>query len=102
MGSHYGLVSDYTYEPHPDYFTLLAWKTLMGTVVLNANSTAAIGSDDLRIYAHCARGRSGAVAIAFINVSPRQAHKFDLQIDGSTLSSRREEYLFSAPDGNLL
>merc|ERR1712130_197561 len=26
VGSHYGLVRDFSYEPNPDYFALLAWK----------------------------------------------------------------------------
>lgn len=65
VGSDYGLLDPETLEPRPDYWASLLWKRAMGTRVLRTRST----SKQVRAYAHCAaRGPSGAVALALVNL----------------------------------
>lgn len=64
-GGHYSLVRDDDLEPHPDYFTSVLWKRLMGQQVLTPVADEA--RDMLRAYAHCSP--QGGVTFALINLS---------------------------------
>ncbi|VVA34923.1 PREDICTED: heparanase [Prunus dulcis] len=65
VGGNYGLLNRTSFVPNPDYYSALLWHRLMGQGVLAVNSNA---SADLRIYAHCARGRAG-ITVVLINFS---------------------------------
>ncbi|MDR3530866.1 MAG: hypothetical protein P4L90_09970 [Rhodopila sp.] len=85
--SEYGLIDQATMVPRPNYWAALLWRQLMGTTVLNAESSNA----DLRLYAHCMRGRPGGVTVLAINTSRTQAASLDLPSasTGYTLTARQ-------------
>eukprot|EP01052_Picozoa_sp_SAG31_P001332 SAG31_NODE_45_length_31062_cov_17.179957_17_plen_331_part_00 len=61
-----GTAANDVYHALPDYFATVLWKQLMGTGVLNV--TAVDGPAELRVYAHCTRGRAHAMTLLLINV----------------------------------
>lgn len=67
--SDYGLLTENTFTPKPNYWAALLWKRTMGTVVLDPG-TSSQGS--LRLYAHCLKDRSGGVALLALNTSTSQ------------------------------
>ena len=110
VGSHYGLLADYSYHPNPDYYTLLLWKRLMGAGVLGVSiqpisGAMADGVDELHVYAHCTVG-GGGVTLAFINISPNRWYTVDIDLMSRGLdpprnqSIKREEYHI-VPDAGL-
>jgi heparanase 1 len=62
--SDYGLIDEKTLNPRPNYWSALLWRQLMGTTVLEAGASP---SENLHLYAHCMRGRSGGVVLLAIN-----------------------------------
>ena len=86
--SDYGLLDEKTYEPRPNYWAALLWRTLMGTTVLDAGAGTAPG---LRVYAHCLRNHPGGVAILAMNTDRTQAHELDLPAGA-------ERYSLTTPD----
>lgn len=71
-GSDYGLLSEPDLETRPDYWASLLWTSLMGTGVLQAQSS----DPRVRAYVHCERGRegrSGSAILLAINLWPDQA-----------------------------
>ncbi len=62
--SDYGLLDGTTFAPRPNYWAALLWRRLMGTSVLDAGPPVQSG---LHVYAHCARGVAGGVALLVIN-----------------------------------
>lgn len=68
--SDYALLDSESFAPRPSYWAALLWSRLMGTRVLGIDS----GHEDLRVYAHCLKGRPGGVALVAINLAdaPRQ------------------------------
>jgi hypothetical protein len=62
--SDYGLLDENTFAPRPNYWAALLWRRFMGTTVLNPQITA---GTDLPLYAHCASGQRGGVALLAIN-----------------------------------
>lgn len=64
--SDYSLIEEGTRAPRPNYWAAVLWKRLMGTTVLESPASP---SPELRLYAHCLKGRPGGVAIAAINLS---------------------------------
>ena len=62
--SDYGLLNEETLEPRPDYWAALVWKRTMGSVVLDPGTRK---DSSLRIYAHCAAGGKGGVAVLALN-----------------------------------
>jgi heparanase 1 len=86
IGGDYGMLDCSTGAPLPDYYTALAFTTVMGQRVLGARVAglgvagagggAALGgaASSVRTYAHCAApaaaaGKAGAVAVLVINLS---------------------------------
>ena len=86
--SDYGLLDEKTYEPRPDYWAALLWRTLMGTTVLDAGAST---TPSLRVYAHCLRNHPGGVALLAINTDRKQAQALDLPAEA-------ERYSLTAPD----
>jgi heparanase 1 len=86
-GGSYGLIDEATLAPNPDYWATLLWRRLMGPVVLAATS------DDttVRVYAHCAAGRPGAVTLLAINLDAKQA-----AVVSADIGSSAELYLATA------
>ena len=85
--SDYGLLDENTHLPRPNYWAALLWRRLMGNIVLDAGVSPQAG---LHVYAHCARGRSGGVALLAINndrhasrelTLPRPAKRYTLSAD---------------------
>jgi heparanase 1 len=93
--SDYGLLDENTFEPRPNYWAALLWRTLMGTTVLNAGPSPAT---TLHLYAHCLRGEPGGVAVLAINTDrtvsqaltvPPRARRYTLsaaKLEDSTVS----------------
>jgi heparanase len=65
-GSDYGLVDDATMAPRPDYWASVLWKRLMGTNVLDVQTS----TDDafVRVYAHCTPSVAGGVTLLLVNL----------------------------------
>jgi hypothetical protein len=68
--SDYGLIDETTLTPRPNYWSALLWRKLMGTTVLNAESSQTA----VHLYAHCLRGQSGGVAVLAINTDRDAPH----------------------------
>ncbi|HMD76377.1 MAG TPA: hypothetical protein VKG86_03270 [Terracidiphilus sp.] len=62
--SDYGLLDEKTYEPRPNYWAALLWRTLMGATVLDPGPSPA---PSLHLYAHCLRDKPGGVALLVID-----------------------------------
>ena len=82
--SDYGLLSEESFVPRPDYWAALLWRRLMGPRALDSGVAIREG---LHLYAHCLRGSTSAVALLAINNSrtrvtsitlPLQARRYTL------------------------
>jgi heparanase 1 len=77
VGGNYGMLDWFSYEPNPDYYSLLLWSKLMGRNVLKSTILNTSTSHQLRAYAHCSKDNSniytnftkGSVTILLINLS---------------------------------
>jgi heparanase len=81
--SDYGLLDESTLEPRPDYWAAFLWKRLMGAVVLDPGVA---GSENLRVFAHCAQHQSGGVALVLLNTDPEHAQTVTLGQPGERLT----------------
>jgi hypothetical protein len=86
--SDYGLLNEDTLEPRPNYWLALLWKKLMGTVVLDPGVPA---TNDLDVYAHCAKDTKGGVAVAVTNFDTKQEQVL-------FIPARSERYTLSAAE----
>lgn len=68
--SDYSLIEESTREPRPNYWAAVLWKRTMGERVL-APPPAPNG--DVRLFAHCAAGKPGKVALAVLNIGGQAA-----------------------------
>jgi len=75
--SDYGLLDERTFAPRPDYWAALLWRRLMGTTVLDPDSSSAPG---LYLYAHCLRDQPGGVALLAINTDRAASAALELPI----------------------
>ena len=66
-GSDYGLIDDATLTPRPDYWASVLWKRLMGTTVLAVAPASSTAPKATSVYAHCAKGVTGGVAVVYVN-----------------------------------
>jgi heparanase 1 len=73
--SDYGLLSEDTLQPRPDYWAALLWKRTMGSTVLNPLATA---DPSVRIYAQCTKGKHGGVTLLAMNTDPARGHAIAL------------------------
>ena len=80
IGGGYELVNRTTFEPNPDYFAALLWRSIVGTTVLPAPALAAADTAhaprlaaDVRAYAACARGDADGAAAAWLPNASRGA-----------------------------
>ena len=62
--SDYGLLHEGDFTPRPNYWAAVLWRRLMGTTVLQPETSP---SENLHLYAHCLRGVPGGVAVLAIN-----------------------------------
>jgi heparanase 1 len=91
-GADYGLLSEPSLDPRPDYFASVLWRRLMGAKVLAATVTRPL---TLRVYAHCAASEfpPGAVTALLINLD--DAQPITVALDGISAGAR-ELYLVDA------
>jgi hypothetical protein len=75
--SDYGLLTEYTFEPRPNYWAALLWHTLMGTTVLDPGLSPAT---TLHLYAQCLPNHPGGVTLLVINANPQTAQSLDLPL----------------------
>ena len=71
FGGDYGLLDNSMYLPTPGYWIALLHKRLMGRKVLDVTGVDGEGGGEgggLTVYAHCARGRAGGVALLAANL----------------------------------
>lgn len=85
--SDYGLLDQSTLEPQPDYWATVLWKRTMGTTVLDPGMPA---GQAVRVYAHCARGVPGGVALVALNTDPdkEQTIALDMPAERFTMTAR--------------
>jgi heparanase 1 len=95
IGGYYALFDHKTLRPHPDWWAAVLHKRLMGTRVLSASSS----ETNIYSFAHCAKGTSGAVTVALVNLA---ASERSISFSGAVSPSSRDEYCLtsSALDGN--
>ena len=86
--SDYGLLDEKTYEPRPNYWAALLWRTFMGTTVLDAGTSPSPG---VYVFAQCLRDHPGGVAVLAINTDRTQERKIDVPVDA-------ERYSLTAPE----
>jgi len=86
--SDYGLLDETTLEPRPNYWAAVLWRRLMGTTVLDPGAGKQL---DLYVFAHCLRGKHGAVAVLAINADREQAREI-------SLPKASARYTLTAPD----
>jgi len=107
--SDYGLLDEKTFEPRPNYWAAVLWRSLMGTRVLDAGSSP---GENLHLYAHCLRGRPGGVAVLAVNADAKTARELTIPMDARhyTLTAPQAEdtevqlngkTLRAGPDGGL-
>jgi heparanase 1 len=84
--SDYGLLTEDTLEPKPNYWAALLWSRTMGPVVLDPGVSR---DEGLRIYAHCMKGTKGGVAVLALNTdnSSEQAINLPLAADRYSLTA---------------
>lgn len=64
VASDYGMLDEDTFEPKPNYWAALLWRTFMGTTVLDPGVANGPG---MHVYAQCLRGTPGGVALLVLN-----------------------------------
>jgi len=89
-GSNYGLIDDETLDPRPDYWASVLWRRLMGNRSLDVSRTAV--DDNVRLYAHCTEGQTGAVTLLAINLDPDQS----VRLDVDSIGGNKELYVLTA------
>lgn len=81
--SDYALIDETTLTPRPNYWSAVLWRRLMGTTVLDAGASSALG---LHLYAQCLRGHLGGVALLAINADKTNARELSLPSASSRYS----------------
>ena len=84
-----------------DYFLLRAWRALVGGAALRVSGD--VGSGAL-VFAYCAGGKSartGAVVVTAVNLGAEPLALALTQAAGSLPTEPRQEWIFTAPGGNL-
>nr|CAB3254092.1 heparanase-like [Phallusia mammillata] len=110
LNGNYALL-DKNFDPTPDYWLTLLYKTLVGNRVLNVTlskcSSASFcrnrNNGKLRVYAHCTSARSGypagSVVVYFLNLSTNQLRLAMSPYRSHLMSS--DLYLLEPVSGNL-
>ncbi len=88
VGGDYGLLDPHTLEPRPDYWSSLLWTALMGEAVYATHTRP---SRKLRVYAHGARHRRGAISVLIINLSGRSAAAVSVETGSLDFTPRHLE-----------
>jgi heparanase 1 len=92
-GADYGLISEPSLDPRPDYFASVLWRKLMGARALAASTKSL---PNLRLYAQCASADfpAGAVTVLAINLDATATP--ELAFDN--LGGEPSAYLVTADD----
>ena len=83
--------------PHPDWYTALLWRQVVGAAVLASHLDAPAVNSTFAAHAWCASGGGGAVVLAYINL---HAAPVALALAGIG-ASPRVEFILTPPAGNL-
>lgn len=75
--SDYGLLTEYTFEPRPNYWAALLWHRLMGATVLDSGPSP---STSLHLHAQCLPNHPGGVTLLVINASLQTPQTLDLPL----------------------
>jgi len=78
--SDYALIDESTLNPRPNYWSAVLWRRLMGTTVLDADTSPTPG---LYLYAHCLRDHPGGVALLAINADKTASRELTLPTNSS-------------------
>ena len=70
IGADYGLLNYSSYAPSPDYWTLVLWRRVVGSAVIDV--TLQSSAPAVRVYGFCAT-RTGSMTLVFLNLSPTEA-----------------------------
>jgi hypothetical protein len=91
--------------PHPDWYTMLLWRQVVGTAVLGVavSPSPPDVNDTVAVHAFCtARGFAaappGAVTLVFFNVHPTDA--VAVVVAGGVPAVPRVEFILTPPGGN--
>ena len=87
--------------PHPDYYTAVLWRQLVGSRVLSVDmTTTAAVNETFAVHAWCATKQAsaaGAVVLVYINMAEEAV---ELSVSG-VQATPRVEFILTAPGGNL-
>lgn len=91
----YGLL-DKALVPHPDFFTAVLYKRLVGATVLNTSVTDNGNPQEsyVRIYAHCSRTPTAGVALVFLNLL---GEAVSVRLPAAMAEGPRKEWHLTAP-----
>ena len=95
--SDYGLLDENTLAPRPDYWAALLWRRLMGTTVLEPDSSHA---PNLHLYAHCLRNQPGGVAVLAINADQESGQTLQLPTGAESYTLTVSELMSPTVDLN--
>lgn len=90
--------------PHPDWFTAVLWRQLVGSRVLavTTSTTPTSVNSTLAVHAWCAAvsapAPSGAVVLPYINLG---SDAVEIMLGGGLASTPRNEFVLTAPNGNM-
>jgi hypothetical protein len=81
--------------PHPDFYTALLWKHVVGTVVLTSGTTSADPAAAAGFDAHvwCAAAGGGVAVVSFVNLLGRAV---TIALPAAVTSARRTEYVLTS------
>lgn len=79
--SDYALIDGQTLKPRPNYWAAYFWRQVMGEKVL---APPVSFSPELRLYAHCLRGKKGGVGLLALNIGGRD-HELHLGKSKATI-----------------
>lgn len=80
-------------SPHPDYFTALLWKQLVGTAVLASALASGDPSVSATVDAHVWCGTGGHPVVTYFNANPAAV---ELQLPAGVPASPRTEFLLTS------
>ena len=81
--SDYGLLSEDTLEPRPNYWAALLWKRTMGAEVLDPGVPR---GGSLRVFAHCLAVSKGGVALLALNTDRNEEQFLTVPVSGEMLT----------------
>jgi len=99
--SDYGLLDQKTFQPRPNYWGALLWRTLMGTTVMDPQLPK---TENVYTYAHCMREHPGGVVLLVVNADQERPYHIELPLAAEryTLSATTLDQTGVKLDGSQL